>query len=153
MLLMNTHSVRKGTFFQPKVVDIFLIFPWKHMLWYPLEAPGRGTSNGYSKHVFMEEWKNKKINFPIPTLIWSFFNVFFFFFFYGENPRNITKYSSLTVTLITTITYSCGGLMIGGVSIIFFSFLLKNLCCGYSLEASQQGAAEVLLMNSHNISF
>ena len=49
-------------------VNIFLISPQKHMLWvlirststktccgYSLEAPRRGTSNGYPQHIFMEK--------------------------------------------------------------------------------------------------
>ena len=39
-------------------VNIFLISPQKHMLWYSLEAPRRGASNEYPQHMF--SWRNKK---------------------------------------------------------------------------------------------
>ena len=39
-------------------VNIFLISPRKHMLWYSLEAPRRGASNEYPQHIF--SWRNKK---------------------------------------------------------------------------------------------
>ena len=39
-------------------VNIFLISPQKHMLWYSLEAPHRGASNEYPQHMF--SWRNKK---------------------------------------------------------------------------------------------
>ena len=38
-------------------MDIFLISPWKHMLWYS-GAPGQGISNEYPQHMF--SWRNKK---------------------------------------------------------------------------------------------
>ena len=38
--------------------NIFLISPRKHMLWYSLEAPCWGASNGYPQHMF--SWRNKK---------------------------------------------------------------------------------------------
>ena len=38
--------------------NIFLISSRKHMLWYSLEAPCRGTSNEYPQHMFL--WRNKK---------------------------------------------------------------------------------------------
>ena len=38
--------------------NIFLISPWKHMLWYSLEVPCWGTSNEYTQHMF--SWRNKK---------------------------------------------------------------------------------------------
>ena len=39
-------------------VNIFLISPQKHTLWYSLEAPHRGASNEYPQHMF--SWRNKK---------------------------------------------------------------------------------------------
>ena len=39
-------------------INIFLISPWKHILWYSLEAPRRGASNEYPQHMF--SWRNKK---------------------------------------------------------------------------------------------
>ena len=39
-------------------VNIFLISPRKHMLWYSLEAPHQGASNEYPQHIFL--WRNKK---------------------------------------------------------------------------------------------
>ena len=39
-------------FFQSKSIDIFLISPRKHMLWYSLEAPWQGTSNEYLQYMF-----------------------------------------------------------------------------------------------------
>ena len=33
--------------FQPKSTDTFFISPWKHMLWYLLEAPHQDASNEY----------------------------------------------------------------------------------------------------------
>ena len=39
-------------------LNIFLISPRKHMLWYSLEAPQRGASNEYTQHMF--SWRNKK---------------------------------------------------------------------------------------------
>ena len=36
--------------------------------------------------------------------------------------------------------------------VIFFLFLNKNICCGYSLE-TPQGVKEVLLMSTHNVCF
>ena len=39
-------------------VNIFLISPRKHMLWYSLEASHQGTSNEYPQHMF--SWSNKK---------------------------------------------------------------------------------------------
>ena len=45
-------------FFQPKSIDIFLISPGKHMLWYSLEVPHQGASNKYPQQMF--SWRNKK---------------------------------------------------------------------------------------------
>ena len=39
-------------------VNIFLISPRKHMLWYSLEAPRRGASNEYPQHMFTRRNKN-----------------------------------------------------------------------------------------------
>ena len=39
-------------------VNIFLISPRKHMLWYSLEAPRQGASNEYPQHMF--SWRNNK---------------------------------------------------------------------------------------------
>ena len=39
-------------------VNIFIISPQKHMLWYSLEAPRRGASNEYPQHMFL--WRSKK---------------------------------------------------------------------------------------------
>ena len=39
-------------------LNVFLISPQKHMLWYSLEAPHWGTSNEYQQHTF--SWRNKK---------------------------------------------------------------------------------------------
>ena len=39
-------------------VNIFLISPQKHVLWYTLEAPHQGASNEYSQHMFL--WRNEK---------------------------------------------------------------------------------------------
>ena len=39
-------------FFQSKSIDIFLISPQKHMLWYSLEASRRDASNEYPQHMF-----------------------------------------------------------------------------------------------------
>ena len=41
--------------FKLKRSDIFLISPQKHMLWYSLEVPHRGTSNEYPQHMFHGE--------------------------------------------------------------------------------------------------
>ena len=39
-------------------VNIFLISPQKHVLWYTLEAPHQGASKKYSQHMFL--WRNEK---------------------------------------------------------------------------------------------
>ena len=39
-------------FFQLKNINIFLTSPKKHMLWYSLEVPHRGTSNEYHCRCF-----------------------------------------------------------------------------------------------------
>ena len=56
-------------FFQPNNTDTFLISPWKHMVWFSLEAPPWGTSNDYPQHMF--SWRNKKKITWIPPLIWN----------------------------------------------------------------------------------
>ena len=52
--------------FHPKSTDNFLISPLKHMLWYSLEVPYRGTSNEYPQCMF--SWRNKKIFCVYPHL-------------------------------------------------------------------------------------
>ena len=59
-------------FCQPKILDIFLISPWKHMLWFSIEAPQRGTSNEYPQHMFL--WRSKKNIMWIPAFIPSYAN-------------------------------------------------------------------------------
>ena len=44
------------------------------MLWYSLEAPRRGASNGYPQHMFSR--RNNENNMRIPTLIWSYHYVY-----------------------------------------------------------------------------
>ena len=39
-------------------VNIFHIFPLKHMLWYSIEAPHGGASNEYPQHMF--SWRKKE---------------------------------------------------------------------------------------------
>ena len=39
-------------------VNVLLISPQNHMLWYSLEAPHLGTFNEYPQHMF--SWRNKK---------------------------------------------------------------------------------------------
>ena len=48
----HTTAADKSPFFNQKFVNIFLISPQKHMLWYSLEVPHRGTSNEYPQHMF-----------------------------------------------------------------------------------------------------
>ena len=48
-------------FFQPNSIDIFLISPWKHMLWGHIRS---ASSNIYPQHIF--SWRNKKNMSMIP---------------------------------------------------------------------------------------
>ena len=48
--------------FSPKNVDIFLVSPWKHMLWVLIRSP--------SQHMF--SWRNKKDILWIPPIICSY---------------------------------------------------------------------------------
>ena len=52
----------------------FRISPWKHMLWFLLEAPHRGISNEYSQHMF--SWRTEKNIYQIPFLIYCAFDIF-----------------------------------------------------------------------------
>ena len=48
------HSCRLGTFFfQPKIVDIFLISPQRQCFGSSLEAPHQGASYEYLQHMFL----------------------------------------------------------------------------------------------------
>ena len=62
MMMIRSRTVRVTYyirhFFQIKSTDIFLISPQKHMLWYSLEVPQRGTSNAYPQPMF--SWRNYK---------------------------------------------------------------------------------------------
>ena len=101
--------------------NIFLIPPWKLMLWYSLEAPRWGASNEYPQYMFL--WRNKKniIRWKL-NLIWSYgdmqvsrqcawtgdYFIFFFRIFYSIklclNHMNILAYS-LTYKFFVWVIY------------------------------------------------
>ena len=62
-LLYRQSKFKIRHFFQPKNIDVFLISPQKHMLWYSLEVPHWGISNEYPQYMFL--WRN--IFFPDTT--------------------------------------------------------------------------------------
>ena len=56
-------------FFQPKIVDSFLISPRKHVV-VLIRSASRGASNEYPQNMF--SWRNKKTIYLIPPLSWSY---------------------------------------------------------------------------------
>ena len=65
-----TTAAQDKVLFFPTKITFFLISQQKHMLWFSLEAPCRGTSNEYPQHMF--SWKNKKNIMWIPYFIWCY---------------------------------------------------------------------------------
>ena len=84
-----------------KIVDIVLISPWKHILWYSLEAPKWGTSNEYQQHIFSN--RNKETCFPGSPSYPKLCRVFFFEHSPGVLPVFKVQFSWIKLRLIIVV--------------------------------------------------
>ena len=85
---------KKRHVFYPKGSDFFLISPQKYILWHSLEMPYWGTSNEYSKHVFMEKYE-KCYLVSLLTSIWNYAGRILT----GDSNKNMTSIESCHLAL------------------------------------------------------
>ena len=136
---INIIAPDKVIFFQPKIIDIFLLLHKKIGCEYSLEVPHRSISKEYH-NIF--SWRNKKklyLSKYSPYLnLWIFFlfHFFFFFFFLEEEEEQVKYWHVLMVSWIFSVclcyehpvSHDNSNLTVN-LWIIFFTVKVMKLVC------------------------